>query len=333
MKQYASVLLGLTLVLCIPTVVCCDTLGAGAASEVVKGVIALADSTQTSIVLPPEGGQLSIAFNTELSWEASSNAAWLTVSPSSGNASGSIKVTAEENASGSDRSAKVFITLGESDVSLTIKATQASLRDTPGPGPGPGPENPKDLEFETIVDGWVSDSDIEFVYKRSGDEGWTEYGKVSVAQPWWLGTDTNGNPVCESSVLLTRELDAHNVLCCIPALFADSTTEPSDMFFIWNTSTNWLDVDRFPLEYYYLPSVLGKAGQVFMADYYHYYSSLISYQGVWSSADAFYADNSGILRSSYSEGVFRFCGLFFTPGYGRYTCPTDDYIVTATLTK
>lgn len=331
MKQYASVLLGLTLVLCIPTVVCCDTLGTGAASEVVKGVIALADSTQTSIVLPPEGGQLSIAFNTELSWEASSNAAWLTVSPSSGNASGSIKVTAEENASGSDRSAKVFITLGESDVSLTIKATQASLGVTPGPGPGPGPENPKNLEFVPVIDGWASDAAVEFVYEKSGDESWTEYGKVSVAQPWWLGYDPQGNPVCESSILLTRELDAHNVLCCIPGIFADEGIAPGDMFFIWDKETNWLDVDRFPINYMYNPELFGNAGQVHFADYYHYYSSLSAYQGVWGSAERFYASNPDILRCSYSNGAFRFCGIFFLPGYGRFTCPTDDYIVTATL--
>lgn len=339
MKKYASVLLGLALALLIPATAACDMLGGNNPSDVVKNVIALVDTTQTSIVLPAEGGKVYVSFNTSASWEASSNASWLTVSPESGSASGSITVAAEANNTGADRSAKVFISLNDTDVSLTIKATQGPINsDNPGPD---NPKDPKGLELEATVGGWNAGASADFTYEAGGS-GWTEYAKVSVAQPWWIGEDNNGNAYCESSVLLTKELDKNNVLCCIPGIFDDGNTEPSDLIFVWNTSTNWLDVDLCPIGYIYQPQDYGQAGQVFVSDYYHYYSLLQYYAGAWKNADEFYTKNaSNVLRSRFVDNSsspaggskFQICGTFFIPEFGSFSCPYDDYIITATITK
>jgi hypothetical protein len=92
------------------------------------GIIFLQNPTSiqvsdTSKIISGYGGTESITVTTDITWSASSNQSWLTVSPSSKNGSGTITLTATSNPTNTSRNALVTIS-GLDAISKTITVTQ-----------------------------------------------------------------------------------------------------------------------------------------------------------------------------------------------------------------
>ena len=82
--------------------------------------------SDSAVTVPVEGDVVSISFNTNVAWTASSDAAWLTVSPTSGEAGdATVKASAVKNESPDGRSATVTITAGTESATVTV--TQGQL--------------------------------------------------------------------------------------------------------------------------------------------------------------------------------------------------------------
>ena len=80
----------------------------------------------TSATVPVEGDVVSISFNTNAAWTASSDAAWLTVSPTSGEAGdATVKASAVKNDTPDARTATVTIKAGTESATVTV--TQGQL--------------------------------------------------------------------------------------------------------------------------------------------------------------------------------------------------------------
>lgn len=82
--------------------------------------------SQTSINFEPSGTlEMSVKITCNVAWSITSNADWLTISPTSGNGSGTLTVKVQENPSVAQRSTDVKITAGSKSASL--KVTQLGL--------------------------------------------------------------------------------------------------------------------------------------------------------------------------------------------------------------
>ena len=76
--------------------------------------------------VPVEGDVVSISFNSNVAWTAESDAAWLTITPTSGEAGdATVKASAVKNDTNDSRTAKVTIKAGTESAAVTI--TQAQL--------------------------------------------------------------------------------------------------------------------------------------------------------------------------------------------------------------
>jgi hypothetical protein len=81
-----------------------------------------------SISFPPTGGTQTVTIASNLSWIASSNAAWLSVTPSSGTNNGTLTLTAPTNF-GSERAA--ILNVAGNSLTGSIRVTQAGVPTTP----------------------------------------------------------------------------------------------------------------------------------------------------------------------------------------------------------
>ena len=82
--------------------------------------------SSSSVTVPVEGDVVSISFNSNVAWTAASDAAWLTVSPTSGEAGdATVKASAVKNESNDSRSATVTIKAGTESATVTV--TQGQL--------------------------------------------------------------------------------------------------------------------------------------------------------------------------------------------------------------
>src|SRR4029079_1112600 len=97
---------------------------------------ALPISTWNAPVAGGTQGVTVTANSSTLAWTASSNAVWLTVSPTSGTGSGSVTLTAASTTSFTNRTGTV--TLGGQTVSVTQAAGTATLNPTTWNAPVPG---------------------------------------------------------------------------------------------------------------------------------------------------------------------------------------------------
>ena len=82
-------------------------------------------STPAQVSVPVEGDVVSISFNSSVPWTATTDAAWLTISPASGEAGdATIKASALKNESNDSRSAIVSIKAGTESAFVTVTQAQ-----------------------------------------------------------------------------------------------------------------------------------------------------------------------------------------------------------------
>ena len=84
-----------------------------------------------SAALTSDGGSGSVSVTTDCSWTASTNAAWLTVSPASGTGNGTVTFTALQNTTGASRTATIVI--GSQSFSV-VQAAPCSFAFSPAIG-------------------------------------------------------------------------------------------------------------------------------------------------------------------------------------------------------
>jgi hypothetical protein len=104
---------------------------AGAVYILDLGVANLLTLSKNTIDFLALGGDETIALNANVSWTASSDQSWLSVTPASGTANGSLSITAAQNIATSPRSAIVTVTgQGVAPKTITITQQQAANQDS-----------------------------------------------------------------------------------------------------------------------------------------------------------------------------------------------------------
>lgn len=84
------------------------------------------------VTLPADGGTATVSITSPLAWTVTSEAAWVTVSPASGESGTStITLTVEANTSTSDREALVKVTLKDVALSQSVKVIQRGKEEQP----------------------------------------------------------------------------------------------------------------------------------------------------------------------------------------------------------
>lgn len=93
-------------------------------------------TTPSEVTIPAEGGSATITFDAPVAWKAEVKDSWVSADPSKGNA-GKVTVTlrADANETGEVRSTCVTISATESEVSATVKVTQAAKEIVTPPAP------------------------------------------------------------------------------------------------------------------------------------------------------------------------------------------------------
>ena len=87
------------------------------------------------VTIPAAGGSAEVAFNAPIAWEASTQAAWIQISPSSGEPGDVVlQVTVGENPDKEARSAEITVSLPEAEYTETIQVTQEPSKE-PEPDP------------------------------------------------------------------------------------------------------------------------------------------------------------------------------------------------------
>ena len=97
-----------------------------------EGVDPFINVAPTSLNFAKEAGSETIAVTANVSWTASSNAAWATISPASGTNNGTITVNVQANTGAEARNAAITITDGT--LTKTVAVTQAGAGTTPPAG-------------------------------------------------------------------------------------------------------------------------------------------------------------------------------------------------------
>jgi Viral BACON domain/Putative binding domain, N-terminal len=100
-------------------------------------------SSQTSTI-PAAGARISVAITTgrDCTWTAASDAGWLTVSPASGQGSGTVTVVADQNASHTERSGRVIINGSSTPVGAGARVTLMQNAAPPPVAAAPPPASP-----------------------------------------------------------------------------------------------------------------------------------------------------------------------------------------------
>lgn len=105
---------------------------------------------ETQFSLPASGGKVEVSFVPLSSWSATCAESFVTITPSSGEASAeeiTISIAVEKNTTPLERVIKVLLTIADQDIVLTITQDGAvngpDTPDNPTP-PDPGPDNPSE---------------------------------------------------------------------------------------------------------------------------------------------------------------------------------------------
>ena len=133
------------------------------------------DVDKTEVSLEAVAGEATINVTSNVKWQASCDADWVSIDPSSGKGASkavAVKVTADDNTSEQARTATVIIEAG--DLEKTVKVSQAGKSEEPGPGPEPEPEYT--LDGKQWVFTWAAMS-VEAV----ADLGVTQEGTIMLA--------------------------------------------------------------------------------------------------------------------------------------------------------
>jgi len=113
---------------------------------------------------PPAGGSINLKVTTnQPSWTASSNASWLTVSPSSGVNGTVLTVKAATNTSTSPRSGRVTLRAGNASFTLDVTQAGASVRLSISTWAAPPAGGSINLPVTTNQPSWTASSNVSWV--------------------------------------------------------------------------------------------------------------------------------------------------------------------------
>ena len=192
-------------------------------------------TSEASVVFPIEGGNAAITFTTNSSWTAASSASWLTVSPSSGNASeGAITVTATAGENKSHDELTATVTIKADKLEKTVAFTQDAVP------PFDPIASPLTLEA-------TKDCEINIKNRWGSSEKTILYAKNSTK----LADATSGVASKESTITIT--LSAGDYVCFFGdnAWYATNDYNyinfiPSEDCYIYGNIMSLVDSDGFP---------------------------------------------------------------------------------------
>ena len=140
-------------------------------------------STTSATVAASEGSTVAIDIATSIAWSASSDQAWLSVSPATGTGSNTITFTAQANPQNKSRFATITVSSPGVD-SQTIIITQQANDVNNVPVANAGPDQTVDVGVKVTLDGSASaDADgNQLTYKWSAPEGIT-LNSTTVVKP------------------------------------------------------------------------------------------------------------------------------------------------------
>jgi len=124
-----------------------------------------------SVSFDSEGGSTMVSFSTNSSWEASCDADWISIEPSSGDGDDSIMVTVEENTTYEERTATITIVVDGEEI--TIEITQAAA-ETPS-----AKVSPQSLSFEAEGGSQSISLTANYAWTAESDASWLTLSPAS----------------------------------------------------------------------------------------------------------------------------------------------------------
>lgn len=155
------------------------------------------DVDKTAVSVAAQAGEASFNVTSNQDWTASADADWVTVTPNNAKAADkavAVKITAEDNAVETERTATVTVKAGE--LSKTVKVTQAAKSAEPTPEPEPEPEVAWGMMGCFVDNQWQSDIAMtkegewivakgaqftELTFKIRGNASWDDPTNIGVA--------------------------------------------------------------------------------------------------------------------------------------------------------